>query len=617
MTATTARAPRPSKAAMEFDKRLHMPTPPDPELDDLAPELPPVAAYFEGIAAEVDEGSALAFEGTPEDLAVTARVEERNQRAREPRTCTACGAEFKPPHSAPSAPLCFDCYEARKRALEVLPQTVKGKWLDILPALGVERERLQDEHGPCPGCGGTDLFRFDNRNGSGSWVCGGGGDTQSGDGFDLLSHVHGWSKREAYLAVAEHMGIDTRTPAPEPPTPEELAERKRIADEQARKAAEDLAREQAETARRALSIWTASSPADPNHPYLVKKGVAPTDKLLQIDANDAAILLGYQPQAKGVQLKGPLLVAPIQIDGRPHLSSLELIDGDGRKTALTGQGTKTGGYWAAQYLPDDPGADFTLLIGEGVATALSAKEASGYPVIAALSVSNFPKVISAMRVRFPQARIVLLADLDKGTGEPITAALKAARSFRPPIPLVAPDFGPERPEGATDFNDLHQAQGLDAVRMQIERMVETASPFVFSEGTEGTGGTFSNGAGYSGSPGENPQGTEGTSEGTAKTKPAVDRPGFSIQEGFTGYGKPGLWWHGLKDETDIDQWICSPLYADALAHGERDADYGLLLRFRKCQRARTRVDHAHAHAHAQGIGRGTARGSSPISYSRA
>ena len=108
------------------------------------------------------------------------------------------------------------------------------------------------------------------------------------------------------------------------------------------------------------------------------------------------------------------------------------------------------------------------------------------------------------------------------------------------------------------------------------RWVETASPFAFSGGTEGTGGTFSNGAGYSGSPGENPQGTEGT----AKTKPAVDRPGFSIQEGFTGYGKPGLWWHGLKDETEIDQWICSPLYADALAHGERDADYGLLLRFR-------------------------------------
>ncbi|EXJ14864.1 DUF927 domain-containing protein [Imhoffiella purpurea] len=108
------------------------------------------------------------------------------------------------------------------------------------------------------------------------------------------------------------------------------------------------------------------------------------------------------------------------------------------------------------------------------------------------------------------------------------------------------------------------------------RWVVAPSPFADSRGTEGTRGTASNDAGSSGSPSDSAQGTEGTT----RTKPAVDRPGFSVQAGWTGYGKPGTYWHGLKDEEEVNQWVCSPLWADAMAHGERDADYGLLLRFR-------------------------------------
>ncbi|EGV28070.1 protein of unknown function DUF927 [Thiorhodococcus drewsii AZ1] len=128
-----------------------------------------------------------------------------------------------------------------------------------------------------------------------------------------------------------------------------------------------------------------------------------------------------------------------------------------------------------------------------------------------------------------------------------------------------PPLGDELAEGWTPERVDEQA-----------RWGESASPYTNSQGTGGTEGTSSNGAGSSGSPGENAQGTEGT----VKTKPAVDRPGFSVQAGWTGYGKPGTYWHGLKDDKDVDQWVCSPLWADAMAHGERDADYGLLLRFR-------------------------------------
>ncbi|MCK7581689.1 MAG: hypothetical protein MZV65_42795 [Chromatiales bacterium] len=114
------------------------------------------------------------------------------------RARTTCGASFHPPKAAPTAVLCRDCYEQRRRDLDGLAETARGHWPEILTHFGIERDHLRDHHGPCPGCGGSDRFRFDNDKDRGTWVCGGGGDTQAGDGFALLSHVHGWSAGDAF-----------------------------------------------------------------------------------------------------------------------------------------------------------------------------------------------------------------------------------------------------------------------------------------------------------------------------------------------------------------------------------------------------------------------------------
>jgi putative DNA primase/helicase len=42
--------------------------------------------------------------------------------------------------------------------------------------------------------------------------------------------------------------------------------------------------------------------------------------------------------------------------------------------------------------------------------------------------------------------------------------------------VVAPVFGAERGDKATDFNDLHQAEGLDRVRQQLEAALEKCAP---------------------------------------------------------------------------------------------------------------------------------------------
>ena len=45
----------------------------------------------------------------------------------------------------------------------------RGRWREILPQLGIEAGFLKGKHCPCPSCGGTDRFRFDNRRQDGDY----------------------------------------------------------------------------------------------------------------------------------------------------------------------------------------------------------------------------------------------------------------------------------------------------------------------------------------------------------------------------------------------------------------------------------------------------------------
>lgn len=241
------------------------------------------------------------------------------------------------------------------------------------------------------------------------------------------------------------------------PSPEELALSQQRRQEQAAASQAALAKEQAETASKAQAIWKVAVPALANHPYLVRKGVEPTSTLREIDVQQAVQILGYQPQAKGVLLQGRLLVAPIMRAG--VLSTVELIDGDKRKTALHGRGTKTGGYWSTDRLPETV---TNVAICEGVADAITASMAGVELAVAAFSDSNLTKVAQEMHRLFPGAVLTIPADLDKATGRPNHHAIAAARAVGGL--LAVPSFGPGREPHHKDINDLMAVFGLDAVR---------------------------------------------------------------------------------------------------------------------------------------------------------
>jgi putative DNA primase/helicase len=228
-------------------------------------------------------------------------------------------------------------------------------------------------------------------------------------------------------------------------------------------AEQDKARRRIAAATKAEQIWTAAGPATVEHPYLKRKQVCPVPTLREIDAVAAANILGYQPKSNGELLAGRLLVAPVTIDGK--LSTAELIDETGRKSAIAG-GPKNAGYWAAQDMPEGNGTGVTLLIGEGVATVLSAKSATGFMSIAALSCTNLKPVAQAMRDRYPAATLIVMADFGNGQAHAEEAAKCCDAG------LAVPDFGADRPEDATDFNDLALHRGAETIRTLIAAAIK-------------------------------------------------------------------------------------------------------------------------------------------------
>lgn len=215
---------------------------------------------------------------------------------------------------------------------------------------------------------------------------------------------------------------------------------------QARKQ-EEAARHK-EAAKEASRIWNSAKAAPASHLYLAKKGVKPHDLRLHDD--------------------GRLLV-PLR-DTENALHSLQFTDDAGNKRFLPG-GRKQGLF----FLIGDITPDGELLIGEGFATMASCHEATGLPAIVAFDCGNLVPVAQALRQKYPAPALTFCADLDSWTkarpGEHKAAEAAAAVGGR----VAVPQFAGLRTCGETDFNDLHQVEGLDAVRRCIDAAAEPAS----------------------------------------------------------------------------------------------------------------------------------------------
>ncbi|NDB68649.1 MAG: hypothetical protein EB015_11725 [Methylocystaceae bacterium] len=77
-------------------------------------------------------------------------------------------------------------------------ELARGRWSSILPSFGISAEFLTGKHCACPLCGGKDRFRFDNKDGLGTYFC---AQCGSGDGFMLAQKVSG----KPFKDIAAHI----------------------------------------------------------------------------------------------------------------------------------------------------------------------------------------------------------------------------------------------------------------------------------------------------------------------------------------------------------------------------------------------------------------------------
>jgi len=99
-------------------------------------------------------------------------------------------------------------------------ETAKGRWPGILHALGIDSDFLRDRHGPCPLCGGKDRFRFDDKDGEGSYFC---SQCGAGKGLQLAMAWTGLPFQQCAARIDEIAGnVEPTRPKPQPDSSERL-----------------------------------------------------------------------------------------------------------------------------------------------------------------------------------------------------------------------------------------------------------------------------------------------------------------------------------------------------------------------------------------------------------
>lgn len=86
-----------------------------------------------------------------------------------------------------------------------LKRNAVGRWPAILRQLGVDEKFLNPKHGPCPVCGGVDRFRFDDKEGRGTYYCSQ-CEPHAGGGMNLVMSVFGVTYPTALEMVAGVLG---------------------------------------------------------------------------------------------------------------------------------------------------------------------------------------------------------------------------------------------------------------------------------------------------------------------------------------------------------------------------------------------------------------------------
>lgn len=221
---------------------------------------------------------------------------------------------------------------------------------------------------------------------------------------------------------------------------------------------------QEKTTKRLKIEFANALPARDSHPYLESKNISIQNINIKVDTFNN------------------LLIPLRDVNGK--VQSLQRIMPNGSKiygvikTAQERQNNE-------EFLARKNGLFFTqrpleehseFFVCEGFASAMSMSEILNKPSIAAMDCGNLLNVCDELVSKYPHKRITICADNDmkKEVQGKRNAGMEAARACQekyPQIRIIYPQIQPSEIEKVSDFNDLVNLRGFEAVRAEVERQI--------------------------------------------------------------------------------------------------------------------------------------------------
>lgn len=96
-----------------------------------------------------------------------------------------------------------------KPTYQDIKAAARYRWQEIHAAIGIDPKFLRNKHQPCSACGGEDRFRYDDKDGKGTFICTH-WENGAGDGFGLVMHFLGCDFQTALKQVSGIFGMDEK-----------------------------------------------------------------------------------------------------------------------------------------------------------------------------------------------------------------------------------------------------------------------------------------------------------------------------------------------------------------------------------------------------------------------